>query len=78
VIEVDDRPAPKFLAQFLSGYQFSGLFKKERQDLKRLLLQTDAQTASRQLASSKIDLEDTKPQSTGWVTGLSHSRYELV
>jgi hypothetical protein len=42
VIEVDDRLAPNFLAQFLSGYQLSGFFQQHRQDLKRLLLQPDA------------------------------------
>src|SRR5712692_11768566 len=61
VIEVDDRPAPKFLAQLLPGYQLSGFFQEHRQDLKRLLLQPDAQAALCQFAGSKIDLEDTKP-----------------
>jgi hypothetical protein len=47
VIEVDNRPAPKFLAQFLSGYQLSPPFEEHGQDLKRLFLQSDAQTALR-------------------------------
>jgi hypothetical protein len=33
--------------------------------LKRLLLQPDTQATLRQFAGSKIDLEDTKPQSPG-------------
>src|SRR6266699_5913946 len=78
VIEVDDRLAPNFLAQFLSGYQLSGVFQQHRQDLKRLLLQPDAQAALGQFAGSNIDLEDTKPQPPGWVIGLSHSRHELA
>jgi hypothetical protein len=61
VIEVDDRLAPNFLAQFLSGYQLSRFFQQHRQRSKRLLLQPDAQAALRQFAGSKIDLEDTKP-----------------
>src|SRR5262249_453934 len=73
VIEVNDGPAPKLLAQFFSGYQIAWLFKKHCQDSKRLLLQSDAQTPLGQLTDSKIDLEDTKLQPTGWVVGLSHS-----
>jgi hypothetical protein len=65
VIEVDDRLAPKFLLQLLPGYQLSGLFQQHRQDLKRLLLQSDAQATLRQFAGSKIDLEDSKPQPPG-------------
>ena len=61
VIEVDDRLAPKSLAQLFPGYQLSGLFQQHRQDLKRLLLQPDPQAALRQFARSKVDLEDTKP-----------------
>src|SRR6266849_2375869 len=61
VIEVDDRPAPKFLAQLLPGHQLSGFFQEHRQDLKRLFLQPDAQATLCQFASAKIDLEDTKP-----------------
>jgi hypothetical protein len=61
VIEVDDQLAPKFLAQLLPGYQLSGFFQQHRQDLKRLLLQPDAQPTLCQFAGSKIDLEDTKP-----------------
>jgi hypothetical protein len=61
VIEVDDRLAPKFLAQLLSGYQLSRSFEQHRQDLKRLLLQPDPQATLRQLARSQVDLKDTKP-----------------
>jgi len=61
VIEVDDRLAPEFLAQLLPGYQLSGLFQQQRQDLKRLFLQPDAQAALCQFAGSTIDLEDAKP-----------------
>ncbi|HKE40365.1 MAG TPA: hypothetical protein VKG21_11040 [Casimicrobiaceae bacterium] len=78
MIEVDDRPAPKFLAQLFSGYQLARLIKKHRQDAKWLLLQSDAHPALGQLTGSKIDLEDTKPQPTGWVLGLSHSGHELA
>src|ERR1051325_8775065 len=55
VIEVDDRLAPNFLAQFLPGDQLCRFFQQHRQDLKRLLLQPDAQAALLQLAGSKID-----------------------
>jgi hypothetical protein len=48
-----------------SGYQFSGFFEQDRQNLKRLLLQPDAQALLRQFAGSKIDLEDTKLQPPG-------------
>jgi len=61
VIKVDDRLAPKFLTQLLTGYQLSGFLKQYRQDLKRLLLQPDAQATLCQFAGSKIDLEDSKP-----------------
>jgi hypothetical protein len=65
MIEVDDRLAPNFLAQLLPGYQLSGFSQQHRQDLKRLLLQSDAQATLRQFAGSKIDLEDSKPQPPG-------------
>jgi hypothetical protein len=65
MIEVDDRLAPNFLAQFFPGYQLSGFFQQHRQDLKRLLLQPDAQATLCQFAGSKIDLEDSKPQPPG-------------
>ena len=61
VIEVDDRLAPKFLLQLLPGHQLPGFFQQHRQDLKRLLLQPDAQAALGQFAGAKIDLEDAKP-----------------
>src|ERR1700681_108998 len=65
VIEVDDRLAPNFLAQLVPGYQLPGVSQQHRQDLKRLLLQSDAEDTLRQVAGSKIDLEDSKPQPPG-------------
>ena len=61
VVEVDDRLAPEFLVQLLPGYQLSGFLQQHRQDLKRLLLQPDAQAALRQFSGSQVDLEDTEP-----------------
>src|SRR3984893_13156486 len=78
MIEVDERLAPNFLAQFLPGYQLSGFFQQHRQDLKRLLLQPEAQATLDQFAGSKIDLEDSKPQPPASIIGLSHSRHKLA
>ena len=44
----------------------------------RLILQPEAQATFRQLAGSKIDFEDPKPQTPGWVVGLHGKRRSLL
>src|ERR1700686_4889944 len=62
VIEVDDRLAPNFLAQLVPGYQLPGFSQQHRQDLKRLLLQSDAEARLRPFAGSQIGPQKRKTQ----------------
>jgi len=44
--------------ELFAGHQFAGVLEQCRQHLKRLLLQADSPPALRELAGSKVDLED--------------------
>ncbi len=70
VVKIHDRAGPESAAQFLPGHQFSRFLEQHCQHLERLLLQPEAQATFRQPAGSKIDFEDPKPQTPGWVVGL--------
>jgi len=45
-IKIDERVGrPKFVAEFLAGYDFPGMFQQKRENLEGLLLQLDSNTA---------------------------------
>src|SRR5580700_5171788 len=51
---------PKFLAEFLAGYDFPRMFQQKRENLEGLLLQLDANTAFAQLCRAQIYFKDAK------------------
>ena len=77
VVEIHDRPRPESAAQFVSAHQLSGALEQHGQNLERLLLQLEPQAMFHQLAGSKIDFENTEPQTPGWAVG-PHGNPRLV
>jgi hypothetical protein len=77
MIKIHDRVRPESVPQFVAGHHFSRSLQQHRQQLEGLLLQSDAQPPLRQLAVSEIDLENTKPQTSGRVIGL-HGKLKLM
>src|SRR5258707_14566195 len=69
VIKVDDGLWPEPIAQFLARNQFPRFVEKDSQQLERLLFQPD--TVGK-FASPNIGFGDSKPQSSGELTGFRH------
>jgi hypothetical protein len=69
VVEINYRfRAPDLLLKFLPGHDFSGVAKEDGQQLERLALQLDADSALPQLTGSKVGFKNAKPYSApvGW------------
>jgi hypothetical protein len=67
VIEVDERVRrPELAPQFLSGNDFSRLFKQRGQHLKWLFLEFYLLSALAQLSGAEIYLERTESNNSGW------------
>src|ERR1700688_741480 len=60
-IKIDERVGrPKFVAEFLAGYDFPGMFQQKRENLEGLLLQLDSNTAFAQLRRAQVHFKDAK------------------
>jgi len=56
VVEINESIAkPQLLSHFLTRNYLAGVFKKQRQNLKRLVLQSDSSAVLTQFASAEID-----------------------
>ena len=62
MIEVDEGVRrPEFVAQFVSGDNFSRVLQQRSQNLQGLLLQLHPQSATAQFTYLEIDFKDPKP-----------------
>jgi len=64
---------PQALAKLVAGNYFSGLFQKNRENLKRLLRQLQAQAMLTQLERLEIDLKHPATNYFGSMGGVLHS-----
>ena len=72
MVEVDERIlGPQTLLNFLAGDDVAGALEQESENLKRLLLQSNADTAFAELAGAHVELEVLKSDDA-FAPGLGH------
>ena len=70
-------PWPKLFPQLFAGHDLPGVFQKEGEDLKRLLLQLDANAMLAQFGGAKVNFKHPKPFGSKGALHRSHDHSPL-